>query len=448
MPQGELQGLEPLLRHRKEQIRAEAARLVGSWKMEGLARTVLALAAESASPAVQAAAFEGLRELGGTEVIQGLISLAGPEKDRNTRQMAALTAASLDLSKAMPRVLEVLSDLEEEAAALAAWRALLANRGAAAALSKALTPGSLPAPVAKAGMRVAREGGRNEPALILALAQSGNLEEEARDLTPAEIQEMVSRITRQGDPRRGEIIYRRADLACVTCHAIGGVGGKVGPDMTSIGASAPPDYLFESLLYPNRKVKEGYHSLMDIQNRSVGGSLMPSGLIDSLTTGEQIDLLRFLSELGKPGPFDASKGNVARYWKLLPAIIDIAQFGDEKVLYGDLGGRAEWIPAFSFVDGRLSKDALQSSLEAQASRHPSALYAAVQFEVPKAGNVQLRLSEARCFGAWIDSNPVSPAGVISAELSSGTHTFVIKLDPARLPDFVRLETADATFLTN
>jgi putative heme-binding domain-containing protein len=52
------------------------------------------------------------------------------------------------------------------------------------------------------------------------------------------------------------------DMACVTCHAIGGVGGKVGPDYTSIGGSAPVDYLVESMLFPNRKIKEGYHSVL------------------------------------------------------------------------------------------------------------------------------------------------------------------------------------------
>ena len=35
---------------------------------------------------------------------------------------------------------------------------------------------------------------------------------------------------------------------------------------------------------------------------------------------ERIDLFRFLSELGKPGAFDATKGNVARVWRVRPGI--------------------------------------------------------------------------------------------------------------------------------
>ena len=51
---------------------------------------------------------------------------------------------------------------------------------------------------------------------------------------------------RIGDPSRGEEIYRRAQLGCVTCHAIGGAGGKVGPELTSLGASAPLDYIMRA----------------------------------------------------------------------------------------------------------------------------------------------------------------------------------------------------------
>ena len=61
---------------------------------------------------------------------------------------------------------------------------------------------------------------------------------------------------------RGELIFRRKDLNCLTCHAIAGAGGAVGPDLTSIGASAQVDYLVESLLQPNKAIKEGYHSLV------------------------------------------------------------------------------------------------------------------------------------------------------------------------------------------
>src|SRR5260370_20855680 len=103
--------------------------------------------------------------------------------------------------------------------------------------------------------------------------------------------------------------------------------------MTSIGECAQVDYLIEAVFYPNRKIKEGYHSILvetkdgeevsgvlasenneqlvlrdatdreisipknNIKTRAMGNSLMPSGLIDSLSGAARLDLFRLLSEL-------------------------------------------------------------------------------------------------------------------------------------------------------
>ena len=71
---------------------------------------------------------------------------------------------------------------------------------------------------------------------------------------------------------------------------------------------------------------------------------MPAGLVDALSPAERLDLYRFLSELGKPGEYDASKPNVARGWKLFVQTLDVTQFGDEKVLKTDLAD-AKWVAA-------------------------------------------------------------------------------------------------------
>ena len=55
----------------------------------------------------------------------------------------------------------------------------------------------------------------------------------------------------------------------------------------------------------------------NVADRRIGTlSLMPAGLLDNVLSQDRIDLFRFLSELGKPGPFDATKGSVARVWRL------------------------------------------------------------------------------------------------------------------------------------
>jgi putative heme-binding domain-containing protein len=358
-PTGNLDDLKPLLSHTNPEVRERAIRLAGNWKLRKFATQLFEIAGnKSVSTSLRKTAFDGLREMGGSEVKSGLRPLTATTADPWARQQAVLVLAALDIDEAAPTASDLLISLKTEKDAEELLRALLGIKGAGPAVAHALPRTGLPVPIAKAGLRVAREGGRSEPDLVWALTRGADLEGETQSLSASEIQHLAASVSTEGDPIRGEKIFRRKDLACVTCHSIGGVGGKVGPDLTSIGASAQVDYLIESVLYPNRKIKEGYHSVIvetkdgmefsgvtarenvdelvlrdatdkeivvqkkDIQSRTNGNSLMPAGLVDSLSSKERLDLYRFLSELGKPGAFDASKGNVARCWKLFAQTID------------------------------------------------------------------------------------------------------------------------------
>jgi len=250
-----------------------------------------------------------------------------------------------------------------------------------------------------------------------------------------------------------------------------------------MGASAPVDYIVESVQFPNRKVKEGFHSLLietkdgeefsgilvretndqlilrdasnkdvsvsknNIQKKTISGSLMPAGLIDGLTAAEQSDLYRFLSELGKPGEYDASKGNVARLWRLYPVTVDTAQFGDERVLNQSLN-TPDWLPSFSLVDGRLPRIELEKRMAAVHYRNPDGVYGAVQFEAARAGVAHFQIENLGNAPVWIDGKPAVRNQDISAEVASGTHTLAIRFDGKKLPDHVRITTNDGTFLTN
>jgi hypothetical protein len=90
---------------------------------------------------------------------------------------------------------------------------------------------------------------------------------------------------------------------------------------------------------------------------------------------------------------------------------------------------------------------LEAKLKSVAGRDPSAVYAAARFLVARSGKVRLELSAEPCVALWIDGRPVSAASAIQADLTSGTHTFVVKVHARNLPEQIRLETADGTFLT-
>jgi putative membrane-bound dehydrogenase-like protein len=477
-----------LFHQANEKVRLEAIRLAGAWKNLGKYFPELGKLAggKDTTPALREAAFAALRDIGGQGAIDSLTPLTDKSTDSAVRRQAVLALAALKLDKALPAAVEVLSETTAEADALALWRSLLSIKGAAPALARALPKSGLPPVVGKAGLRAAREGGRNEPDLILAITRGSGLDEGEVSLSDAELKQLVADVQGKGDPARGEAVYRRKDLACVSCHSIGGAGGKVGPDMTSLGASAQVDYLIESVWFPNRKIKEGYHAVIvetkdneeysgvlvresneqivlrdatakeiavaknNVANRRIGTlSLMPAGLIDGLAPPERIDLFRFLSELGKPGPFDATKGNVARLWRLRPAAHTDEQSGEDKLITSDLNARP-WSPLFANVNGSLPLAAIHEALPPNDyQRHGiTALYAGTQLQVAKAGTVGFKLTGASNPSVWIDGKAQSPTAEFNAALTSGTHTIVVRLDPKKLPEAIRLESSDGTFVTN
>jgi len=154
-----------------------------------------------------------------------------------------------------------------------------------------------------------------------------------------------------------------------------------------------------------------------------------------------------LSELGKPGPFDATKGNVARTWRVRPAIHTLEQFGEDKIVSGDLNAK-EWIQIFANIDGRLPGSRI---LENAAPPHRIVgvvgIYAAARLQVTQAGAVELKFSETPQ-QIWIDGKPLKAGASVTADLASGTHTVAVRLDPKKLPENLRLESAAGTFSTD
>ncbi len=472
-PDGNLEGVLSFVDAANERIRAGAIRVAGAWKIRAATPALLKAAGDHAtSKDVRQAAFDGLREIGGSDAISGLRKLCEKENPLAVRQQAATALGAISTAASMPQIVGVLKDVTSEDDALALWRALLNVKNAPAALTRGLAKENLPETVAKAGVRVAREGGRNEPDLVLALNRAGGLTSDV-EITDEEIHAIAYNVTR-GDPMRGEKIYRRKELGCITCHAIGGAGGKVGPDMTSLGASTVTDYVVEAVLAPNKKVKEGYHSVQlttkdsqdlsgillretneeiilrdatnkeisvpkkNVDSRKIGGSLMPAGLVDILSPAERIDLFRFLIELGKPGPFDASKSTVARAWRINSSSTGT---NDPEILKSDV---KTWDVMYSTVRGALPKEELKAELGEK--RLP--LFAAARFQTAKGGPVKFKLDGVGSPKAWIDGKAVGGDSELVADLPAGTHTFVVKVNVNDVNDHVRLESADVSFLVD
>jgi putative heme-binding domain-containing protein len=461
----------------------EGVQLAGEWKLESAVTDLVALAKDS-KPQLRDAVFDSLRKIGGDKALGAIRTLATDGQTLATRRAAITTWVALDISNAMPAAVTLLRNATNSDDSIAIWKSLLETKGAAPLLARALPKNGFPQVAGKAGLRAARETGHNDVELIVALTRASGLQDTETKLTEAETKALIKEITDTGEALRGEKIFRRQQVSCASCHAIGGVGGKVGPDLTSIGASSPVDYLIESVFYPNAKIKDGYHSYLietedetehsgilvrenndelvirDASNKEVsipknkirkktqGGSLMPSGLLDALAHQEKLDLFKFLSELGKPGSFDASHPNVARLWKVSVESHRSEQFGDDQIVKSEWSAE-QWRLAPTFVDGHLVRADLKQAASPQHGISTASVFCATEFRVTQDGTIPLDVSvDGKPTAAWLDGKPVVCDKQIKPELKSGLHRIVFKFDPKELPQSIRVASPEAAFSTN
>jgi len=62
-----------------------------------------------------------------------------------------------------------------------------------------------------------------------------------------------------GDLDRGRKIFREhATVQCFKCHKCEGGDSLVGPDLSKIGAQKDREYLLESVVFPNKRIAEGF----------------------------------------------------------------------------------------------------------------------------------------------------------------------------------------------
>lgn len=62
--------------------------------------------------------------------------------------------------------------------------------------------------------------------------------------------------------RRGQEIFHSSKAACSTCHAVGYLGGRVGPDLTRIGKIRDHRDLLEAVIFPSASFVRGYEPVV------------------------------------------------------------------------------------------------------------------------------------------------------------------------------------------
>ena len=403
--------------------RAAAARLLGAWGDADSADALADLAGDAeTAPADRRAAAGALAKIGepGRAALTELAGGTGPVAADATVALTRLNAAA-----AAPFAADLL-EVGTSPGPLAA--AFAAVGGAADALAGSLNGRTVPEPAAADALRALAGRGPSVRKLEAALRTAGGIGP-LKELTEDAFAALVES-ARRGDPARGQAIYRREELKCQTCHAVGGAGGLVGPDLTSIGGSAQLDYLLESLLKPSAKIKEGYATTSvlredgtvltgvllsqtddELRLRDGDGnevvvpaaevleavvspvSLMPAGLVDKLRKDELGDLTAFLGALGKAGDYRVAPDRRVRAWEV---ISDPEMWGpvSERLRANGLGHAAErpetypWEPLYAEVSGAVPVKGLPL-----ANFFGGEKYALLRFPLPADGGpVTLRFA--------------------------------------------------------
>jgi putative heme-binding domain-containing protein len=482
-PSGDVQTIVKLMDHADEGIRAGATRLAGLWQVAPARLRLVELAGQPKTPdSVRRAAFDGLVAMGGPDARADLVRLTTTNFQPPVRRLAVVALATLDPTVAARPAVDLLEIMLLSADPSDIIAAFLAQKTGPDALANALKGRKIPADPAKLALRFVRTSGRNLPKLTDALTSAGGLATANREPSAEMVRELADAVLKQGDAARGEAIFRRRDLTCLKCHAIGGSGGQVGPDLTSIGASAQVDYLVDSILLPNKAVKEGYHTvvvetkrgktftgvkvrqsdkdlilrdsedqeirvlLADIESQSPGRSLMPDALADSFTRAELIDLVRFLSELGKVGPYQIGPARVVRRWQVLetnaPAYQQLTRVGLQAPATDPPG--LTWSSAYSTVGGVLNVSEIPV-FELRRGLEKYVLPVGVarcDIEASAAGKARLLMNSTTGLTLWLDGKPIEPQRDTTLELTLGRHRLTIVIDRRERRDGVRFELAD------
>jgi putative heme-binding domain-containing protein len=165
------------------------------------------------------------------------------------------------------------------------------------------------------------------------------------------VESLVADVRQHGDAVQGAVLFARKGLGCANCHARGSKE-MVGPDLSRVARESGEHDVIESLLYPSKKIREGYEatliettdgetlslrvieqlddallgrevtppyrlrkldreSIVEVQTSPV--SSMPDSLSDQLQSRQEfLDLVRYLIEMREAGPALSTPGGGER----------------------------------------------------------------------------------------------------------------------------------------
>ena len=441
--------LKRLLDHPNDEVAASAIANLGIWQLKGVDLDLFKILRDAKRAAsVRQSAAVSLGQLKGGEAANTLGSLAR-EGNLSERYFAVFGLIVADLDDAAEVSADLLVQAPGQSDPVALVWAFTRQSGGSNALTKALE-GKKPHPQVVDRLAEYHRRTGQLPKSLEQIFHTSSRKSLSALLIKENRKTLTADVAKLGDPIRGENVYRRKALACFSCHAIGSAGPHIGPNLVAVGAAAQTDYVIEAILQPNKAIAQHYENklitLVDgavhmgaityqsekevvLRDSALGGkevripmdkvrrmkpmpSLMPAGLADQLKTRQEfLDLARFVSLLGRPGPYANDESPVIRKWRLVAE----EQSGIVP------SGKALWLPAYSMVNGELPAADLDLG---------KTVYARGYIDVLVAGNLKLQLNDAKGLRLWVEGKEMTDF-TRPIHLDKGRRTLTFAIDRAK-----------------
>lgn len=404
-------------------------------------------------------------------LLKGLTTANHPP---DLRLMAVSRLARLNAPEAARIGVSLLNELDDPAQAKEVFDAFTADRGRLKALAEVLADERIPEDIALAARQHLqkaipwnRREGDDVKLLIQGLEASGGVlaaGQMPQDLDADQIKALASQAKEAGDPVKGELIFRSQELTCLNCHAIGGAGGLIGPDLSSLGTSSPTETIINSIIAPTESIKEGYELqriarkdqteitgylvsdrpneliMRDVTGTEVAvpkdnieawekipGSLMPPGLTARLDRQEFLDLVSFLSELGESGDFRVPAARFIRRWDVVQTSGELVKkIENDGVEAVSRDSKLTARSGYSMVSGALPLSELPVTQTASGTQHS---FVRFQVEVLTPGEVTLEFNDQNGIRSWAGAKEITiQDGKLVTRLSQGMHHITLVID--------------------
>jgi len=340
--------LEPLLEGSDESLRLQAVRLAGLWKLEPLADRVRGIATDDATPlAMRKAAIIALGDLSGVDAVPELLKALQGATSADVQSVALEALISVSPVEAAQQVLGRIRTASRAQELTTLLKSILSNTEGSGAFARALMDpkaaeskivspamGVISPDKARLTLQACNLIGRTDRKISSLLMGLAGINTTLPAYTTEYVSLIVRRARTEGNAVEGRKVFEQA--GCVACHAVNGIGGKSGPDLSALSRGLPIDMIVTEVVWPALNVKEGYEAataimedgtvitgfkhadtpetvaIRDVTSGEVktiehadavqikiGGTVMPDGLTAAMTEQQLAHLIRFLSELGK-----------------------------------------------------------------------------------------------------------------------------------------------------